>query len=140
MADDGEEVDALGGDVDRQLANRLRRVRVHEQRVFGAPAATDAARAAAAIAATGCTAPTSLFECITVTRIVSFVTAAATASAPTRPSPSHGTYVARSRPSASRTLRHSSMAGCSMLEVTTCGSFFDLAPARRRASSAASAP
>lgn len=97
-----------------------------------------AALTAFAMSAMGSTEPTSLLECITVTRIVCSVHAFATASVETRPSPSHGTYVTVSRFTFLRASRHCSMAGCSMLDATTCGNGEEVSPAERRLSSSAS--
>jgi hypothetical protein len=61
--------------------------------------------------------PTSLLECMTVTKTVLLVMAPSTASAVTNPSPSTGTLVTVIAPSASAAAKYFSTAGCSMLVV-----------------------
>ena len=163
VPDEREHVDAHRVHVHRQLADALRRVRVHEHarpralarrgdlgdRLHRAHLCVVVQQERAVKASRGAVvvrpfrAPlrrTSLFECITVTRSVRGVTAAATALASTRPSRSTGTYVTSSRPAALSASRHSVTAGCSTLDVTTCGSLppADAGPSRRRRASSSS--
>ena len=77
--------------------------------------------ASSAMAAIGCRAPISLLLCMTDTSTVSSRNAAATASRGSKPSESTATSVYSSSPSSRNAFRASITAGCSMLEVTTCG-------------------
>ena len=130
-----QEVDALGGDVDRQLADRLRRVRVDEQRVLRR-AGGDRRGARRRRSRRRLTAPTSLFECITVTRMSS--------SPPPRPrrrrrGPRRPRHVRRAQPPFGLEHFEALLDGRVLdVEVTTCA-IFRLGP-RAAASSAASAP
>ena len=70
----------------------------------------------------GCTAPTSLLECMIVTSTVApGFTAAATSSTPTSPSLSTPTRVTLTAPCPSSAARQASIAGCSIFVVTICG-------------------
>eukprot|EP01047_Picozoa_sp_COSAG01_P065131 COSAG01_NODE_8745_length_2674_cov_2.404660_4_plen_96_part_00 len=68
----------------------------------------------------GCTAPTSLLECMIVTKHVSLHSACATSCTDTIPDVSAATDVTVISPWATSADRQRSMAGCSMLEVITC--------------------
>ena len=163
VPDEREHVDAHRVHVHRQLADALRRVHVHEHArpralarrgdlgdrlhrahlwvVLQQARSVRASQWRCGGAFFSCfLRRTSLFECITVTRSVRGVTAAATALASTRPSRSTGTYVTSSRPAALSASRHSVTAGCSTLDVTTCGRLppADAGPSRRRRASSSS--
>ena len=74
---------------------------------------------AAAMAAMGCTVPTSLLAAMMVTSAVSSRTASAAAWGSTKPSPSTGRIVT-AQPSRSSASSGSSTAWCSIAEVTMC--------------------